>query len=148
MPETLLGFDFGTKYIGVAIGQAITQTATPLTTIRAHQGIPHWDDIQKIINEWQPAGIVIGLALQTDGKDSDTSRKARQFGQSLQQRFQLPIHYIEERLTSVAARGILKQDHHYSKQTDSDAMAAAIILESFLNRPKEFLEHATSQSTV
>ncbi len=148
MPETFLGFDFGTKYIGIAIGQAITQTATPLITIKARQGIPHWDDIQKIINEWQPAGLVIGLALQEDGKDSHTSRKARQFGQSLKQRFQLPVHYIEERLTSVAARGILKQEHYYSKQTDSDAMAAAIILESFLNREGEFFDHASSQSTI
>ncbi|MCS5712598.1 Holliday junction resolvase RuvX [Candidatus Berkiella aquae] len=148
MPETFLAFDFGTKYIGIAVGQAITQTATPLITLKARQGIPQWDQVQKIITEWEPHGLVVGLALQPDGSDSATSLKARQFGDSLRKRFKLPVHFVEERLTSVAASHILKQQHHYSKDTDSDAMAAAIILESFLNRTKEFSLHATPQSTV
>lgn len=143
MPETLLGFDFGTKYIGIAIGQTVTQTATPLLTIRAIQGMPNWQDVQKIIDEWQPTGLVVGLALQPDGSDSETSLKARSFGNALKKRFLLPLYFVEERLTSVAASHILKQDHHYSRQTDSDSMAAAIILESFLNRPKE-VSNATS----
>lgn len=146
MPR-FLGFDFGTKYIGIAIGQSITHTATPLITIRATQGQPDWQALSSIINEWQPSAFVVGLALQPDGSDSETSRKARLFGQSLTKRFSLPIHFVEERLTSVAANHILKQSHHYSKQTDSDSMAAAIILESFLNRSKETL-HATSQPPV
>ncbi len=139
MPETLLGFDFGTKYIGIAIGQSVTQTATPLVTLRATQGVPNWQEVQKIIDEWQPTGLVIGLALQPDGSDSQTSLKARIFGKALKKRFTLPLHFVEERLTSVEASHILKQDHHYSRQTDSDSMAAAIILESFLNRSKEVL---------
>jgi len=137
MPR-FVGFDFGTKYIGVAVGQSITQTATPLITIRARQGIPEWQTLQKIITEWEPCALVVGLALQPDGSDSDTSRKARHFGASLKKRFGIPVHFIEERLTSVAANQILKQEHQYARQTDSDSMAAAIILESFLNRPKEF----------
>lgn len=138
MPKSFLGFDFGTKYIGVAIGQSVTQTATPLLTLRARQGIPEWHELQKIIREWEPNALVVGLALQPDGTDSDTSRKARSFGESLKKRFSLPVHFIEERLTSVAANQILKEEHQYSKQTDSDSMAAAIILESFLNTTKEF----------
>lgn len=137
MPR-FVGFDFGTKYIGVAIGQTVTQTATPLITLRARQGIPQWHEIQKIITEWEPNAFVVGLALQPDGTDSDTSKKARSFGESLKKRFALPVHFIEERLTSVAANQILKEDHQYSKQTDSDSLAAAIILESFLNATKEF----------
>ncbi|MGE3320290.1 MAG: Holliday junction resolvase RuvX [Candidatus Berkiella sp.] len=144
MPR-FLGFDFGTKYIGVAIGQSITHTANPLLTLKATQGQPNWHELQNIINEWQPSAFVVGLALQPDGSDSDTSRRARLFGKSLTKRFSLPIHFVEERLTSVAANHILKQEHHYSKQADSDSMAAAIILESFLNRRKELL-HASSQS--
>lgn len=143
MPETLLGFDFGTKYIGIAIGQSVTQTATPLLTLKAQQGVPNWQEVQKIIDEWQPTGLVIGLALQPDGSDSQTSLKARNFGIALKKRFSLPLHFVEERLTSVAASHILRQEHHYSKQTDSDSMAAAIILESFLNRSKEVF-NATS----
>lgn len=143
MPETLLGFDFGTKYIGIAIGQSVTQTATPLLTLKAQQGVPNWQEVQKIIDEWQPTGLVVGLALQPDGSDSQTSLKARNFGIALKKRFSLPLYFVEERLTSVAASHILKQEHHYSKQTDSDSMAAAIILESFLNRSKEVF-NATS----
>ncbi len=137
MPKSFLGFDFGTKYIGVAIGQSVTQTATPLLTLRARQGIPQWHEVQKIITEWEPDALIVGLALQPDGSDSDTSRKARTFGQSLKKRFALPVHFIEERLTSVAANQILKEEQQYPKQTDSDSMAAAIILESFLNATKE-----------
>jgi len=137
MPR-FIGFDFGTKYIGVAIGQSVTQTATPLITLRARQGIPQWHEIQKIITEWEPNALVVGLALQPDGTDSQTSKKARSFGESLKKRFALPVHFIEERLTSVAANLILKEDHQYPRQTDSDSMAAAIILESFLNATKEF----------
>jgi len=142
MPR-FLGFDFGTKYIGIAVGQSITQTATPLLTLKATQGQPNWQELQNIVSEWQPSAFVVGIALQPDGSDSDTSLKARQFGKSLGKRFSLPIHFVEERLTSVAAAHILKQEHHYSKQTDSDSMAAAIILESFLNSSREFIRHAT-----
>jgi putative Holliday junction resolvase len=137
MPKSFLGFDFGTKYIGVAIGQSVTKTATPLLTLRACQGIPQWHEVQKIITEWEPNALIVGLALQPNGSDSDTSRKARTFGQLLKKRFALPVHFIEERLTSVAANQILKEEHQYTSQIDSDSMAAAIILESFLNATKE-----------
>lgn len=136
---TFLGFDFGTKYIGIAVGQTITKTATPLLSLSAKHGVPQWEQIQKLIDEWQPKGCVIGLALQLDDSASPTSLAAQKFGRRLHARFHLPIYFIGERLTTVAAREILKEKypttHHLQ---DIDAMSAAVILESWLNSsPKE-----------
>ena len=145
-----LGFDFGTKYIGIAVGQTITQSARPLTTLTAHQGVPSWEALTKLIHEWQPKGLVVGLALQLDGSHSPTSLKAKQFGHRLNQHFNLPIFFIEERLTTVAARERLKEiypDPYY--QQDVDAMSAAIILESwFKSSPKEISIHVSNISSI
>ena len=68
-PQTVLGFDYGTKSIGIAIGQAITGSANPLMSIKAVDGIPNWDDIGKLIQEWQPDLVVVGLPLNMDGTE-------------------------------------------------------------------------------
>lgn len=129
MPNPVyLAFDFGTKRIGLAVGQSITKTATPLTSIISYNGTPNWQQLDKIVKEWQPTSLIVGLALQPDGKDSPTSLKARHLGKLLQQKYQLSVHYIEERLTSVAAK-----ERVTDNQKDLDALAAAIILESWMN---------------
>lgn len=142
------GFDFGTKYIGIAVGQTITGTATALTTLTAKQGIPSWEELGKLITKWQPKGLIIGLALQEDGSHSATSLLAKKFGQRLNQHFQLPIYFIEERLTTVAARARLKEIYPHSYyEKDVDAMSAVIILESWFNNPvKEISIHASGPS--
>ena len=133
--RTYLGFDFGTKSLGIAVGQTITHTAQPLTAIKMQQGQPHWLSLDAVIEEWKPYGLVVGLALQPDGKHSNTSKLAEAFGQLLAQRYQIQVHYIEERLTSVAARAIYKSkaSSHASQKTEIDRISAAIILESWLN---------------
>ena len=134
LPGTYLAFDFGTKTIGIAVGQTITKTANPLTTISAVQGIPNFDQLRSIINEWLPKGLIVGLALQEDGSPSETSRAAERFGKRLAKEFKLPIFYTEERLTSVAALERLKESPPLvQSHRNKDAMAAAIILESWLN---------------
>src|SRR5688572_16170657 len=100
---TFLGFDYGTKYTGIAIGQTITQTATPLQSLRSHQGKPDWPAIKQLIKQWRPHGLVVGLALQPDGSESVLSLAARNFATMLNQRFQLPVFFSHERLTTVAA---------------------------------------------
>lgn len=131
-----LGFDFGTKQIGVAVGQTITQTATPLTCLSAQQGIPRREILTQLIEEWQPQALVVGLALQADGSPSTTSRAAEKFAAQLYQHFQLPIYFIDERLTSVAARAIMKATSTFNQS--EDALAAAIILESWLNNKENY----------
>lgn len=145
-----LGFDFGTKYIGIAVGQVITQTASPLTTLAARNGVPNWEKLNQIIEEWQPQGLIVGLALQLDGSHSPTSLLAKKFGQRLQKRYAIEIYYIEERLTTVAARERLKEtypDTFY--QEDVDSMSAVIILESWLKSGfKEIAHHVSNTDPI
>ncbi len=134
MRGTFLGFDFGTKYLGIAVGQAITQTARPLITLHVNKGVPRWEQLDKIIQEWEPEGLIVGLAMQPDGSHSSTSNKAMKLGESLKSHYNLPVYYIEERLTSVAAAERVKETAPTSAiEKDLDAVAAAIILESWLN---------------
>jgi len=101
--RTLLGFDFGLKRIGVAVGQEMTGTASALTTVAARDGKPDWDAISRLIHEWQPDAVVVGLPLNMDGSDHELSRRARRFGNQLHGRYNLPAHFIDERLSSLEA---------------------------------------------
>lgn len=134
---TYLGFDFGTKNIGVAVGQTVTLTANPLTTLKARNGEPNWSELAQIVREWCPKGLIVGLAKQLDGTSSKTSLKAEAFGKQLSTRFQIPIYYVEERLTSVAASQTMKENRDLiSNMQTQDAFAAMIILESWFQALK------------
>lgn len=143
MNGTFFGFDFGTKRLGIAVGQSVTKTARPLITLAMKNGVPP-PELAIHINEWQPKALVVGLALQPDGSHSTTSRLAQKFGQRLSVEYQLPVFFIEERLTSVAAEERIRNTNSTSLYNrDVDAVAAAIILESWLNRDsKEILANA------
>lgn len=139
-PEgTFLSFDFGTKKIGCAVGQSVTHTASPLSRLATQQGTPPWEKIQRLIQEWEPDGLVVGLPLQPDGSHSLTSRSAHKFGRALQERFGLPVYFVEERLTTVAARERLAELPYAQRNVDS--MAAAIILESWFRTASENNKH-------
>ena len=81
--RSIMGFDYGTKSIGVAIGQELTGTAQPLRAIKANDGIPNWDDIDKLLKEWQPDLLVVGLPLNMDGTEQEITVRARKFGNRL-----------------------------------------------------------------
>lgn len=135
MPEGLfLGFDFGYKRIGVAVGQSLTKTASPLTTLAAKSGIPAWSELNVLINKWRPAGLIVGLPTRIDGQEQYTTQAARDFAQHLIHRYELPVHMVDERLTTVAARAELYTQGGYRKlqQTQIDCIAACIILEQWL----------------
>lgn len=135
--NTLLGFDFGTRNIGIAVGQVITRTATALPALKAKDGIPDWHQVEKVIEEWQPDAVVVGIPLNMDGTESNMSRRARKFGKRLHGRFNLPFFEADERLTSFEAKewaGRLGHKGHYGSNP-IDAMAAQIILEAWLNDP-------------
>jgi len=90
-PRTLLGFDFGLKNIGVAVGQELTGTANALTVIKAQDGKPNWNDIEKLISEWKPQLLIVGLPLNMDGTEQAMTAASRKFGNRLNGRFQLPV---------------------------------------------------------
>jgi len=127
--QTLLGFDFGTQRIGIAVGQSITGTATALCTINSSHGKPDWDRITDLIEHWRPDALVVGLPLHDDGSYSDISKAARKFAQQLEGRYRLPVHSMDERLSSHAARQHMKRT---AGKQEVDAVAAMIILQNWL----------------
>ena len=135
-PGTWLGIDFGRRRIGVAVGQTTTATARPLAVI-SNGAQPDWQALDRLLREWRPAGIVVGLPLGPDGEETAISQQARAFGRQLGQRGGYPVHYNDERLTSVAAQEQFRERRSdgRARRADAvmlDAMAAAIILENWL----------------
>ena len=106
VPSTLLGFDFGTKSIGVATGQMITATAQPLAAIKANDGIPNWQTVATVIKDWAPDLVVIGLPLNMDGTEQPITQRAKKFGNRLNGRFGVKIAFQDERLTRQALRNL------------------------------------------
>jgi putative Holliday junction resolvase len=128
---TLIGFDFGPRKIGVAIGQSITATAAPLTTLRSRDDRPDWPGIEALIREWQPDAAVVGLPYNMDDTETAIAPLARRFARQIQGRFGLPVHLVDERLTTLAARQILGRKA--ASREVVDAMAAKLLLETWLN---------------
>lgn len=129
-PQTLLGFDFGTRRIGVAAGQRITGTARALATLNARDGQPDWAQVEQLIANWQPDALVVGLPLQLDGTRSEITAAAERFARRLHGRFRLPVHLQDERLSSYAAEAAREDPR---KRDDLDAEAARIILQDWLD---------------
>ena len=134
MPTTLLGFDFGTKSIGVATGQMITATAQPLSAIKANDGIPSWDTVEAVIKEWNPDLIVVGLPLNMDGTEQDITKRAKKFGQRLIGRFAANVVFQDERLTTASAKKFIFDRGGYKalEKGKIDSVSAALILESWM----------------
>jgi len=138
-PEILLGFDFGTKRIGVAIGQNITKTARPLGMVKAIDGKPSWMEIAKFVKKWQPDAFVVGIPLNMDGTEQAITISAKQFALELAERFKLPVFQMDERLTSVEARANVFEEGGYKalKKTSVDSVAAQLILQNWLTHQSE-----------
>ncbi|MCE9678048.1 Holliday junction resolvase RuvX [Shewanella sp. AS1] len=133
MSLTVLGFDYGTKSIGVAIGQQLTGSANPLTSLKATDGIPRWEEIEVLINEWQPDLIVVGLPLNMDGTEQEMTQRARKFANRINGRFGIKIHTQDERLTTADAKARLFEMGGYKALTKGqvDSMSAVLIIESY-----------------
>ncbi len=144
--KTVLGFDFGTKKIGIAVGQSITQTVTPLITLPSKNQKPDWEAIEKQIKEWQPNMLVVGLPVHLDGEEQPMTLAANKFGNQLNGRFQLPVEFMDERLSSYEAEERLreinaqaknngkKQTNKRQKVMDIDKIAAQLIVESWFRQ--------------
>ncbi|GGK02947.1 Holliday junction resolvase RuvX [Pseudomonas matsuisoli] len=130
----LLGFDYGTKQIGVAVGQAVTGQARELCVLKAQNGVPDWSRVEALIAEWQPDAVVVGLPLNMDGTRSDMSDRAEKFARRLNGRFNLPAFTHDERLTTFEAKGHRMAQGQRGGYRDRpvDALAAALLLEGWL----------------
>jgi putative Holliday junction resolvase len=129
-PQTLLGFDFGLRRIGVAVGQTLTRTANPLETIACVRGSPDWERIALLVQEWRPDSLVVGIPNHADATPHSLQPAIEGFMRQLEQRYKLPVHTIDERLSSV--EGAQRQRATEDNGPGLDAYAAQAILESFL----------------
>jgi putative Holliday junction resolvase len=130
---TLLGFDFGTRKIGIAVGQTITATASPLATLRHRGQKPDWAGIEALVREWQPEAAVLGLPHNMDDTEEETlAEPVRRFARQLEGRFGLRVHLVDERLTTIAAARALGTRDAGRRPDELDAYAAKLILETWL----------------
>ena len=120
---SFLAFDFGLKRTGVASGNSLLRQASPLTTVAA-EGDARFERIARLIAEWQPDALVVGVPLHPDGAPHGNTRRAQRFARQLHGRFQLPVHEVDERYSTTEAAA--------SGAADLDAASAAIILDQFL----------------
>jgi putative Holliday junction resolvase len=132
--QTLLGFDYGTKRIGVAVGQNVTHSVAPLTTLHSKNDKPDWDAIGRLIAEWRPDRLVVGLPLHLDGSVQALTERVQRFGNQLKGRYNLPVELVDERLTSHEAETELAARGGKTAKADIDALAAALILQSWLDQ--------------
>lgn len=130
--QRLLAFDFGLRHIGVASGQTITRTAAPLPELRARAGEPQWPALMKLVTEWRPDLLLVGLPLNMDDTDNPITVKARAFARALQTRTAVPVLLVDERLSTRAANDALKAGREHR---DHHGMSACVIAETWLSDP-------------
>ena len=131
----LLAFDYGLKNIGVAVGHTLTGTATALPLLKARNGVPQWDRVEEVLQEWQPELVLVGLPLNMDDSESELSARSRKFANRLRGRFAVAVEMVDERLTSFEAKGEVMArggSRHYGKHP-VDSIAARLIIEAYLN---------------
>ncbi|EGJ08710.1 MULTISPECIES: Holliday junction resolvase RuvX [Rubrivivax] len=121
--RSFLAFDFGVRRVGVAVGNTLLAEARPLKTVAA-EGDARFEAIARLIDEWQPDALVVGVPFHPDGAEHDNTRRARRFARQLHGRFRLPVHEVDERYTTVDALA--------AGARDADAAAAALILDQHL----------------
>lgn len=135
-PLTLFGIDYGTRRIGVAVGQNLTNTAMGIAVVPVRGGEPVWEELDKLVQHWKPGAFVVGLPLNMDGTESTMSAKAQKFMETLTTRYQKPCHAVDERLSTRAAREISRDNaellgKRHNDRAKVDTMAAQLLLESW-----------------
>ena len=133
-PVTVLAFDYGVRQIGVAVGQSLTGTATPLAVIRARDGQPAWEEMERLFREWRPSLVLVGLPLNMDGSESEFCARARKFARRIQGRFGMPTKMVDERLSTREAKERGGRRESY-RDSPVDNLAAQVILETWLREP-------------
>ena len=136
MPEnqitTVIGFDLGTVYTGVAVGQTITGQANPLQALKSHARKPDWSSIESLIESWQPQKLIVGLPTQLDGSDDEMTKAAKKFRRQLEGRFHIDTAMVDERLTTREAYDISIESGEFKTKQQIDSISAALLTESWL----------------
>ena len=136
--QTIMAFDFGTQKMGIAVGQSLIQNSNPLALFPMKDGIPNWDDLLKIVKQWQPNLFLVGLPLNMDDSESDLSRRARKFARRLRHQTNIETWMVDERLSTRAARDELSHYHAQGrgKKLSADSLAATLFIESWYHNPE------------
>ena len=132
MPDTettVLGFDYGKRWTGVAVGQTLTRQATPLRALKSDD----WDSLGRLIAEWKPSRLVVGMPLNMRGENQAMSAAAKRFGNRLHGRFGIAVEFVDERLTTREAWQLLEQEGERRSKPEIDSLSAMLITESWLN---------------
>ncbi len=135
--DAYLGFDFGNKKIGVALGHASTRIASPLQTLPCLNQVPDWKAISQLVDAWRPVAMVVGISRQQDGSDNIITPRMQKFCRQLNGRFNLPVHQVDETLTTFVAKQLLHDDLKVSAGklwAVQDQLAAQLILQSWFDR--------------
>ena len=129
-----MAFDFGLRQIGVAIGNCVLGTTTPLPILRAKDGVPQWEQVDKLIHDWQPDLLIVGAPLNMDGSESNLSAQAARFARRLHGRLGIEVVSIDERLSSFEAKLASRERGHSGdfKRHPVDSLAAELILKTWL----------------
>lgn len=133
-PIRVLCFDFGTRQIGIAVGQTLSGTAQPVRVLRARDGQPQWEEVERLVAEWQPQRLLVGLPLNMDGTESELCARARRFAGRLHARTGKPVTLVDERLSTVEAKA--EWSGRADRRRPVDALAAALILRTWLAEPE------------
>jgi putative holliday junction resolvase len=128
-----MGFDFGTKKIGVAIGQTITQTASALELVKVKNNQIDWPHLDKLVASWRPSELIVGWSVHMDGSKSEITVKIERFINQLQARYNLACHKVDERLTTFEAKQLLR-DSKEKIDCAIDSVAAVIIVRNWLEQ--------------
>jgi putative pre-16S rRNA nuclease len=133
--HTILAFDFGTRWIGVAVGDTETRLASPLGMFEVGGAGRCMAEVESLVREWRPGRLLVGLPLTLEGSEHDMTRRVRRFARQLEARFGLPVEFADERLTSVAAESTLRETGRGGRKHKQalHALAARIILQSYLD---------------
>ena len=137
-PQLIMAFDFGTQKMGMAVGQSLIESANPLGLFPMKDGIPNWDELLKIVKQYQPTLFLVGLPLNMDDSESELSARSRKFARRLRHQTNIETLMVDERLTTREARDEL--DHYHAqgraKKLAADSIAAALFIESWYRNPE------------
>jgi putative Holliday junction resolvase len=132
---TIIAFDYGSKYLGVAVGQTVTYSASALNHLKMRDGGPPWGEIEALLQQWRPKLVVVGLPLNMDDTESEMSRRARRFANRLNGRFGITVAFQDERLSSFETKSRLSHGSEERKRGGAiDSLAAVVILEHWLSQ--------------